>query len=454
MEDKQKDIAPDEKIDAAASEVIFEKIDAAEAVDSTFSANTEISAVSSANGFSKKAFIVIIILLTAITIGTAFSIYMSVKNSSKTNSIIEFISVESGKDLNALIESGQTLGDGHPEYDDKAVVEAYKTGDASKLSEKDKYVYETAKAAIDEVITEDMSDYEKELAIYNWIFHHTHYNNEAFVDVTRSADITLEQTSESESLEEPTVDRNKNTNEENSEPLPYDDKIASSDPYGENYDYEPYGVLKFKTAICVGNATTFKLFMDMLDIPCKIIHSTEEGEHAWNLVKIGGDWYHVDITFDDGFKTPSYANFNVTDNVKLGTYPWDTTDFPAANATKYSYIAQNAIEVDNIYEVPALARKALDNNQTYLYLKGKNPGTLSISGIDEITSYLQNYYKRGSFYSTQIYLTEDTDYYQLQLIPYSEDTADMPSESGAEVEIDYDKLSNAMTDAFKDLAVG
>ena len=138
----------------------------------------------------------------------------------------------------------------------------------------------------------------------------------------------------------------------------------------------------------------------------------------------------------------------------MGTYPWDTTDFPAANATKYSYIAQNAIEVDNIYEVPALARKALDNNQTYLYLKGKNPGTLSISGIDEITSYLQNYYKRGSFYSTQIYLTEDTDYYQLQLIPYSEDTADMPSESGAEVEIDYDKLSNAMTDAFKDLAVG
>ena len=76
--------------------------------------------------------------------------------------------------------------------------------------------------------------------------------------------------------------------------------------------------------------------MDMLDIPCEIIHSTSEGEHAWNVVQLDGDWYHCDVTFDGGSgEHPGYSMFNVPDSIKDdGSYPWDHNEIPAADGTK------------------------------------------------------------------------------------------------------------------------
>ena len=451
MEDNQKDNVINENSDSAVSEIISETIDAAKVVESTVQTAACDLAVNSSKGSGSKALIAIIVLLIISIIGTGFSIYTSLQNKSKTDGVIAYIGAQSGKDLNALLESGHVIGEGHPLYDDKAVVEAYKTGDASKLSEKDSYVYKTAKDAIDQVIKDGMSDYEKELAIYNWLFHRTHYNNTAFVDVE-----TMTNKPNASPAAAATAKRTSNMShnaEGETEDLVSEDKIASSDPFGEGYDYEPYGVLKFKNAICVGNATTFKLFMDMLDIPCKIIHSTEEGEHAWNLVKIGGDWYHVDLTFDYGEADPAYSNFNVTDNVKFGSYPWDTTEFPAANATKYSYIAQNAIEVDNVYEIPAIVRKALDEKKIYLYLKPKDPKNFSSSAIDDVMLYLQNRYEEGSFYSTPINLTEDETFYQLQLLASVNEIEDDSNGSESDIQIDQERFDEAMDAAFENFTI-
>lgn len=86
---------------------------------------------------------------------------------------------------------------------------------------------------------------------------------------------------------------------------------------GQSETHTPYGVFRTHNAICVGNTTTFKLFMDALGIPCKIIHSTENGEHAWDVVQLDGDWYHVDVTFDGSANgVPSYSYFNVPDSMK------------------------------------------------------------------------------------------------------------------------------------------
>ena len=153
-----------------------------------------------------------------------------------------------------LKEYVASKGEIHEIYDDTAVVEAYKSGTTEGLNEQDKYVLEQAKKVIDENITDGMSDYEKEKAIYDWQMAYTAYNDNSLAP------------------------------------------IAS----GGQYSHLPYGVFKYHQAICVGHATTFKLLMDMLDIECQIIHSTEEGEHAWDLVKLDDEWYHCDVTFDGG----------------------------------------------------------------------------------------------------------------------------------------------------------
>lgn len=216
-----------------------------------------------------------------------------------------------------LKEYAASSGDIHEIYDDTAVVEAYRSGKADGLNEQDKYVLEQAKKVIDENIKDDMTDYEKEKAIYDWQVAYTAYNDSSLAPVTS----------------------------------------------GDQYSHLPYGVFKYHQAICVGNATTFKLFMDMLDIDCKIIHSTEEGEHAWDLVKLDGEWYHCDVTFDGGGNgKPAYSYFNVPDSVKDdGSYPWDHEEIPAADGTKYCYLAEHAEELADIYDIPEYVKNQLND---------------------------------------------------------------------------------------------
>ena len=249
-------------------------------------------------------------------------------------------------------------GDVHPIYDDTAVVEAYKSGDSSKITdEKDKFILETASKAIEDNIKDSMSDYEKEKAIYDFVFSQSHY----------------------------------------------DDGNLAAIPHTEAYSHTPYGVLHDHTAICVGNATTFKLFMDMLGIDCKIIHSTVEGEHAWNMVNIGGDWYHVDVTFDGGGNSPAYAQFNVTDAVKDNAgYPWDHDEFPKAESVKYNYAVQNAVKIDDVSDTAALLAKAIADKKTGIFFKLKlSDETLKTEGasvfFDNVINEISYQVNSGSY---------------------------------------------------------
>ena len=85
-------------------------------------------------------------------------------------------------------------------------------------------------------------------------------------------------------------------------------------------DFE--SVLSRGTAVCEGFANTFKEFCDELGIKCKIVHGYARGKssslagesegsvrsnHAWNIVKIKGNKYLVDCTWDEGYMNGSAA---------------------------------------------------------------------------------------------------------------------------------------------------
>lgn len=73
---------------------------------------------------------------------------------------------------------------------------------------------------------------------------------------------------------------------------------------GDNI-YNVYGTLINKRSVCEGYARSFKYIMDKLEIPCIIAcgigkNSTGSAEsHAWNYVQINGDWYAIDVTWND-----------------------------------------------------------------------------------------------------------------------------------------------------------
>ncbi|SDB50628.1 leucine-rich repeat protein [Butyrivibrio sp. INlla16] len=53
-------------------------------------------------------------------------------------------------------------------------------------------------------------------------------------------------------------------------------------------------------AMCLGYARTYKKILDNLKVPCIIVSGRVGYEgHAWNMVKLNGKWYNVDVTWDD-----------------------------------------------------------------------------------------------------------------------------------------------------------
>lgn len=191
------------------------------------------------------------------------------------------------------------------------ISDAYKSGDTSALDDKQKETLDMAKAALAEMnLTDSMTDFEKEKAVYDWMTTSLQQDRGALVVIPRSQ---------------------------------------------QDCD-NPYGVLKYHNAVCVGYATTFRMFMQMLDIECMVVHNSENW-HSWNCVKLDGDWYMTDIYSDAG--SNSYAHFNMTDT--MCDQSWDHDFFPSANALRYNMAYQNKREVEDVYDLADALRSAMND---------------------------------------------------------------------------------------------
>lgn len=191
-------------------------------------------------------------------------------------------------------------------YDHDAVLAAYRSGDTSALTPKNLAVCQRLSAVLAQIVSPGMSQVEKELAVNDWMVFNAQYD---------PAELT-------------------------------NGPVGTPDPDNAN----PYGFLVNGLGICLGYSNTFQLFMDALGIPCLTVHGSAHGgeEHAWNLVELEGDWYAVDVTWNDpvfeDFE-PSYqvrlayahTYFNVTsDFLRKTDHQW-TEDVPEAEGTKWSY---------------------------------------------------------------------------------------------------------------------
>lgn len=65
-----------------------------------------------------------------------------------------------------------------------------------------------------------------------------------------------------------------------------------------NHGYDMYGALIKHSCVCQGYAETMFYLLREAGLSCAIA-SSENINHAWNIVKIHGKWYHIDATWDD-----------------------------------------------------------------------------------------------------------------------------------------------------------
>ena len=291
------------------------------------------------------------------------------------------------------------------------ISDAYKSGDTSKLTDKEKETLDMAKDALKEMkIKDDMSDFEKEKAVYDWM--------------TSS--------------------------------LQHDQGALTVIPTTQEDCDNPYGVLKYHNAVCVGYATTFRMFMQMLDIECMVEHNNEK-YHSWDVVKIDGDWYITDIYSDAG--NGNYAHFNMTNNMWSQEQSWDQEFFPVANSLKYNMAYQNKQTVDSVYDIPKALRKAMDKQQGSLMIAFKEKiddekAQIANAAVSSVSDMLMNNNYKDMPYAINTYswVTDPDSGDYLYSITFSSYNTNNNTQNLTDDQLQ--KINDAVTKAMEGLQTG
>ena len=170
----------------------------------------------------------------------------------------------------------------------------------------------------------------------------------------------------------------------------YDTTLATHDAY--NFLVNGYGVCesytKLFTAICR------RIGIETITVSNSSDRMSEH--HAWNLVKVNKEWYHIDLTWDDPISSGNrvfHTNFLLSDGEIEETehYDWVSNYFyelPDCNSTSFD----NAF-IRNIESaiVPAENRwyfiNNLKNNYTFSYLTFADSTFSNIYSVKEIDYY-------------------------------------------------------------------
>lgn len=137
------------------------------------------------------------------------------------------------------------------------------------------------------------------------------------------------------------VDEARSKGDPYSQELFVHDKIAKETSFDDKnpLNQTAYSALVQGRSVCAGYSKAFQLVMHELGISCYYVTGKIEGNnHAWNLVRINGDFYNVDVLWDDNMVL-THKYFNITDEHIYADHERDTIakSLPECTATEFKY---------------------------------------------------------------------------------------------------------------------
>ncbi len=154
-----------------------------------------------------------------------------------------------------------------------------------------------ANETINSVVTSGMTEYQKLKAVYEWLFNNFRYRT-VWVDLSKGF-----------------------TNE-------------------LTYDLASY-YFKYHKGSCEHYAAVQKILFEQMGYEVRYVggqrYSSEEGAygtHIWVMIKINGNWYHVDGLFSGNHTASMLTVFCVPDSEIEGTHKWARDKYPACTAPR------------------------------------------------------------------------------------------------------------------------
>ena len=183
----------------------------------------------------------------------------------------------------------------------------------------------------------------------------------------------------------------------------YDEEAAESEEVQGN-ENDAYGVFVDGKAVCEGYSKAFQILCNKADIDCiQLMGIVDSDNHVWNCVKIGGDWYQIDVTWDDvdDFIYDSHEYFNLTDSLMYEEHTL---------SPKYSEIdAESFLNLEswcNFYVPKCTAEKYNYHNYCYNY---KYPTVSNLDDSDNVSTAIAKAAKNGEEYFVVI-VDENVNY--------------------------------------------
>lgn len=112
---------------------------------------------------------------------------------------------------------------------------------------------------------------------------------------------------------------------------------------GQEYTWRIDGPIIYKKSVCEGYSRAFQYLCQSVGIECVCVSGTAGGPHMWNMVKVNGKWYQIDVTWDDpiswdGRPVLRYDYFLISDAQMYKDHRIDSDLFTIPKATS-SYAA-------------------------------------------------------------------------------------------------------------------
>ena len=141
------------------------------------------------------------------------------------------------------------------------------------------------------------------------------------------------------------------------------------------YSHEIIGPLGHGVGVCEGIAKSVKVLCDALGIWCIIVISEANPEkkikyrHAWNIVKIGKTYYHLDATFDLSLsKTLTrHDYFNLSDDAIFRDHEPIMTDHVPCTDGSHFYYLEKKLSFTKQEEVKKRAAQAAKKKKPFLF---------------------------------------------------------------------------------------
>ena len=157
------------------------------------------------------------------------------------------------------------------------------------------------------------------------------------------------------------------------------DFICSSvryDKLKKPYSHEIIGPLTQGVGVCEGIAKTVKVLCDALGLPCLIAfchNNPEKGikyRHAWNIVKLGGKYYHLDATFDNTLSAEDgirYDYFNTNDGSIFRDHETLVWPVPSCPERSEFYYIRKKLSFTKLEEVRSRVAQAANKGRTLVF---------------------------------------------------------------------------------------